>query len=115
MISLLLCFELAHQKGSTELIFNNNPFRGSIDIIVRFKYKMCHIGHMRVLFVCNQNKDRSRTAEDIFSGEHETRSAGLYNEKPLTKEMLDWSELVVVMDSDQRKEISRRFPREYLM
>ncbi len=69
---------------------------------------------MKLLFICNQNQNRSRTAEEIFRGEYETKSAGLYNEKPVTKEQLEWADIVVVMEDSQRKEISRRFPEAYM-
>ncbi len=69
---------------------------------------------MKLLFICNQNQNRSRTAEEIFKGEYETKSAGLYNEKPVTKEQLEWADTIVVMEESQRKEISRRFPEAYM-
>lgn len=69
---------------------------------------------MKVLFVCNQNKNRSKTAEDIFKKKFETKSAGLYNEKPITKKELSWADVVVVMEDEQRSEIAKRFPKEYL-
>ena len=69
---------------------------------------------MRVLFVCNQNQNRSKTAEMLFKDKFETRSAGLYNEKPVTREQLDWADTVVVMDDGQRSEIGKRFPESYI-
>lgn len=69
---------------------------------------------MNVLFVCNQNKHRSRTAEDFFKSKFNTKSAGLFNETPLTKDQLSWADLVVVMEDFQRKEIGKRFPNLYL-
>jgi predicted protein tyrosine phosphatase len=69
---------------------------------------------MKVLFVCNQNENRSKTAEDIFKNRFETRSAGLFNEKPLTKKELEWADTVLVMEDFQRTEISKRFPESYL-
>lgn len=69
---------------------------------------------MKVLFVCNQNQNRSKTAEEIFKGKFQTKSAGLYNEKPITEKQLSWSDIVVVMEDMQRKEIARRFPKLYL-
>ena len=69
---------------------------------------------MKVLFVCNQGKHRSRTAEDLFKGRFETKSAGLFNEKPLTEKQLSWADLVVVMEDFQRGEIAKRFPVQYL-
>ncbi|MBU0962372.1 MAG: phosphotyrosine protein phosphatase [Nanoarchaeota archaeon] len=69
---------------------------------------------MKLLFICNQNKNRSKTAEMLFKNKYETKSAGLYNEKPLNKRQLSWADLVVVMDDSQRNEISKRFPELYL-
>ena len=69
---------------------------------------------MKILFICNQNKHRSKTAEEIFKDSFEVKSAGLYNEKPLRKEQLEWSDIVIVMEEEQRIELSRRFPKEYL-
>ena len=69
---------------------------------------------MKILFVCNQNKHRSKTAEEIFKNEFETKSAGLYNDKPLTEKELIWADVVMVMEEEQRTEISKRFPKSYL-
>ncbi|MDP7115728.1 MAG: phosphotyrosine protein phosphatase [Candidatus Woesearchaeota archaeon] len=69
---------------------------------------------MKVLFICNQNLHRSKTAEKIFSSKFETKSAGLYNEKPVNEKQVSWADLVVVMEDQQRKELSVRFPKQYL-
>ena len=69
---------------------------------------------MKVLFICNQNKHRSKTAEELFRSRFETRSAGLYNLKPLTENELAWADLVVVMEDHQRTEIGKRFPKQYM-
>lgn len=69
---------------------------------------------MKVLFICNQNENRSRTAEEIFKKEFETKSAGLYNERPLDEKQLSWADLVVVMEESQRSEIAKRFPKQYM-
>jgi predicted protein tyrosine phosphatase len=69
---------------------------------------------MNVLFICNQNQNRSRTAEELFKDKFPTKSAGLYNEKPVTEDQLFWADLVVVMEDEQRTELSRRFPQQYL-
>ncbi len=68
---------------------------------------------MRVLFICNQNKHRSKTAEELFKDRFETKSAGLYNNQ-VHLEQLQWADIVVVMDDEQRIELSRRFPKQYL-
>lgn len=69
---------------------------------------------MKVLFVCNQNQHRSKTAEHLFKNRFETKSAGLFSEKPVSEEELSWADIIVVMKDFQRKEISKRFPKLYL-
>ncbi len=69
---------------------------------------------MNVLFVCNQNKHRSKTAEEVFQGRFTTRSAGLYSEHPVTAQQIAWADIVVVMEDEQRKELAKRFPKHYL-
>tara|TARA_Y100000031_G_C8063731_1_gene311849 strand:+ start:194 stop:547 length:354 start_codon:yes stop_codon:yes gene_type:complete len=69
---------------------------------------------MKVLFVCNQNQHRSKTAEQLFRHEFETRSAGLHNNKPVTAQELSWADVVVVMADEQRATIAERFPQHYL-
>ena len=69
---------------------------------------------MRVLFICNQNENRSRTAEEIFKDNFEVKSAGLFNKKPVTEKQISWADAIVVMEEDQRNEIAKRFPRQYM-
>lgn len=69
---------------------------------------------MKVLFICNQNQNRSKTAEHIFKDRFETKSAGLYNEKPVTERQLSWADIIVVMEDEQRTELANRFPSQYL-
>ena len=69
---------------------------------------------MKVLFICNQNENRSKTAEELFKGVFKTKSAGLFNEKPVTEKQLSWADLIVVMEDFQREEIAKRFPRQYI-
>ncbi len=66
---------------------------------------------MNVLFVCNQNKNRSKLAEHLFQDKFNTRSAGLYNSRPLNQKQLSWADVVVVMEEDQRDEVEKRFPQ----
>jgi len=65
---------------------------------------------MRVLFICNQNIHRSRTAEELFKNRFETLSAGLYNEHPVTEKQISWADTIVVMEEEQRMELVKRFP-----
>jgi predicted protein tyrosine phosphatase len=69
---------------------------------------------MKVLFICNQNKHRSKTAEELFRSKFETKSAGLYNSKPVTEKQLSWADVIVVMEEEQRHELAKRFPQIYL-
>ena len=69
---------------------------------------------MKVLFICNQNQNRSKTAELIFKDRFETRSAGLYNITPVKAKQLDWADLIVVMEDAQRTELGKRFPKLYM-
>jgi len=69
---------------------------------------------MKVLFICNQGKHRSRTAEELFRVKFQTKSAGLFNENPVTAKQMEWADVVVVMEDFQRQEIAKRFPSEYM-
>ena len=69
---------------------------------------------MNVLFICNQNQHRSRTAELLFREKFNTKSAGLYNRTPVTREERAWADIVLVMEPAQRSEIAKRFPDMYL-
>ena len=68
---------------------------------------------LRVLFICSQNKLRSPPAEQIFSDHPgiECTSAGTNNdaENPLTDELVEWAELVVVMERQHRTKVTKRF------
>lgn len=68
-----------------------------------------------VLFVCSQNKLRSPTAEQVFASHPgiECASAGLNHdaENPLTAELLEWAEIIFVMEKAQRAKLTSRFKR----
>jgi len=69
---------------------------------------------MKILFICNQNQNRSKTAEELFKDQFKTKSAGLYNQKPVTKKQLSWAYTIVVMEDEQRSEIAKRYPKLYI-
>jgi len=69
---------------------------------------------MKALFICNQNENRSKTAENVFKDFFETKSAGLFNEKSVTKEQISWADVIIVMEDYHRREIAKRFPEEYM-
>lgn len=68
-----------------------------------------------VLFVCSQNKLRSPTAEQVFASYPgvECASAGLNHdaENPLTAELLEWAEIIFVMEKAQRAKLTSRFKK----
>lgn len=72
---------------------------------------------LRVLFLCNQNRLRSPTAQRLFAPDPrlEVRSAGVDPDAavPVTRELLEWAELVFVMEKRQRNVVHRRFPDLY--
>lgn len=68
---------------------------------------------MKILFVCNLGKHRSRTAAELLSNQYETRYKGVYDNL-VSKEDLEWADLVCVMEDHQRTEISERFPEQYM-
>jgi predicted protein tyrosine phosphatase len=69
-----------------------------------------------VLFVCSQNRLRSPTAEQVFARFPgiETASAGLNNdaENPLTAELVDWADLIFVMEKAHRSKLQKQFKRQ---
>ena len=75
---------------------------------------MKHLFSMKILFICNQNENRSKTAEKLFKDRFETKSAGLYNKKPVTERQLSWADKIIVMEDSQRSEIAKRFPKLYI-
>lgn len=40
-------------------------------------------------------------------------SAGIHNAKPVTKDQLEWADVVICMENEHRKVISERFPEIY--
>ncbi|MCU1277073.1 MAG: phosphotyrosine protein phosphatase [bacterium] len=67
----------------------------------------------RVLFICSQNKLRSPTAEQVFSTwpQLEVASAGLNHDAitPVTPDLLEWAELIFVMEQAHRTKLSKKF------
>lgn len=66
-----------------------------------------------VLFLCSRNRLRSPTAEEIFSNhpDIECASAGLSNdaENRVTQELIEWADLIFVMEKVHRKKLSEKF------
>lgn len=67
----------------------------------------------RVLFICSRNRLRSPTAEEVFSDFPgvECASAGISNdaENTVTSELIEWADLIFVMEKIHRKRLSEKF------
>ena len=68
-----------------------------------------------VLFVCSQNRLRSPTAEQVFASHPgvECASAGTNNDadNPLTVELVEWAEIIFVMEKAHRNKLNSKFRR----
>jgi len=69
---------------------------------------------MNILFVCNQGKNRSKTAAQLFSGRFRTASSGLYSHMAVTQSQLSEADVIIVMEEKHRTEIAKRFPLVYM-
>jgi protein-tyrosine phosphatase len=69
---------------------------------------------VRVLFICFYNRKRSATAERVFAKDPslDVRSAGTSAEAmvQVNERMLDWADIVFVMEDEQRDWLARTFP-----
>ena len=68
---------------------------------------------LHVLFICGKNRLRSPTAEQIFADWPgiDTASAGVGNDAdvPVGAELLEWADLVFVMERAHRSKLAARF------
>ncbi|MFD0766369.1 low molecular weight protein tyrosine phosphatase family protein [Mucilaginibacter lutimaris] len=66
-----------------------------------------------LLFICSKNQWRSPTAELLFRGHqlHQSRSAGNSDKArvKLNQKMLDWADVVFVMENKHRDIIKQQF------
>ena len=70
---------------------------------------------MNVLFVCTANTERTRKAEDLFKGREglSVRSAGTHplgDGKPLTRDLVEWADRILVMEDEHRSYIAVHYP-----
>jgi predicted protein tyrosine phosphatase len=69
---------------------------------------------IRTLFLCHQNRKRSATAERIFAKDPalDVRSAGTGPDAlvRVNRRMLDWADIVFVMDDVQGRDLAVMFP-----
>jgi predicted protein tyrosine phosphatase len=68
---------------------------------------------MRILFVCSECRLRSPTAEAVFSAYPgiEAIAAGTNKdaETPLSGDLIEWADIVLVMEKSHRKKLANRF------
>ena len=66
-----------------------------------------------ILFVCGRNRARSPTAEQVFADYPgvEVASAGTSRDAdvPVTAELLEWADMVFVMENSHRAKLSAQF------
>ena len=71
----------------------------------------------RILFVCDQNRLRSPTAQSLFEGDPrlEVKSAGMRPDAvvAVTRDLLEWADLIFVMERRHRNAIHERFEDLY--
>jgi predicted protein tyrosine phosphatase len=69
---------------------------------------------IRALFICHYNRRRSATAERVFAKDAslEVRSAGTSEDAlvRVNERMLEWADIVFIMDDEQRRDLRRLFP-----
>jgi predicted protein tyrosine phosphatase len=70
---------------------------------------------IKVFFVCTANTERSRKAEEMFKGQEglSVRSAGTHplgDGKPLTRELVAWADMILVMEDEHRSYIAAHSP-----
>jgi predicted protein tyrosine phosphatase len=67
----------------------------------------------KVLFVCSRNRLRSPTAEQVFAtrDDLEVASAGTNRdaETPLSTELIQWADLILVMEKVHRTKVQRDY------
>ena|SRR5580704_109330 len=66
-----------------------------------------------ILFICGRNQARSPTAEQVFADYAgiEVASAGTSRgaDVPVTAELLEWADIVFVMENNQRAKLAAQF------
>ena len=68
---------------------------------------------MNILFVCSQNRWRSRTAETIFKDQqhHVVRSAGTATDARIkvNEKLINWADLIFVMEKRHKQLLQAKF------
>ena len=68
---------------------------------------------MNILFVCSENKLRSPTGEEVFSRYEGVNAIGCGTnadaETPLSGDLIEWADIVFVMEQAHRNKVSKKF------
>lgn len=72
----------------------------------------------KILFICNANVNRSKTAEVLFKEQYETKSGGIYCEDTATtnkvsQEMLEWADIIMVFEEEHIQFLKNNYPETY--
>lgn len=67
----------------------------------------------KILFICNVNRLRSPTAEEIYRRRSDlsVKSAGIfqYAKATVSQELVDWADIIFVMEKSQQNNIIKKF------
>ena len=68
---------------------------------------------MNLLFVCSENRLRSPTGEEVFSKYEGINALGAGTnsdaETPVSGDLIEWADIIFVMEKSHRNKISKRF------
>ena len=71
---------------------------------------------MNLLFVCSENRLRSPTAEEVFSQYPGVEAIGAGTnsdaETPVSGDLIEWADAILVMEKSHRNKISKRFRKQ---
>ena len=70
----------------------------------------------KLLFVCSENRLRSPTAEAVFSRYEGVEAIGAGTNPdaatPVSTELIDWADVILVMEESHRTKLMRRFAEQ---
>lgn len=72
----------------------------------------------KLLFVCNVNKQRSPTAEELFKKDKKyiAKSCGIFEcKKRINKKLVNWADIVFVMEAHQVGFVKENFDKNKLV
>ena len=71
---------------------------------------------MKLLFVCSENRLRSPTAEAVFSEYEGVEAIGagtnLDAETPVSGDLIEWADVILVMEKSHRNKIAKKFKEQ---